>query len=128
MAIETLGFIGLGTMGLPMSFNLLKAGHELLVWGRSPEKFEDAIKAGAKLLDTPKTMAKSCNVIFLCVFDTEAVNDVVFGKNGIAHGASNNLIIVDHSSIQPDKTREMADKLKSQTGAGWVDCPVSGGR
>jgi len=128
MATETLGFIGLGTMGLPMSLNLLKAGHELLVWGRNPKKLEDAVKAGAKLLDTPRKMAESCNVIFLCVFDTDAVNDVVFGKNGIAEGAAKDLIIVDHSSIHPDKTREMAEKLKNKIGASWVDCPVSGGR
>ena len=102
MATETLGFIGLGTMGLPMSLNLLKAGHELLVWGRNPKKLEDAVKAGAKLLDTPRKMAESCNVIFLCVFDTDAVNDVVFGKNGIAEGAAKDLIIVDHSSIHPE--------------------------
>ena len=128
MATETIGFIGLGTMGLPMSLNLLKAGHNLEVWGRTPEKLEDAINAGGKLLDTPRTMAESCSIIFLCVFDTEAVNDVVFGKDGIAQGATDGLMIVDHSSIHPDKTREMANKLKSQTGACWVDCPVSGGR
>ena len=128
MATETIGFIGLGTMGLPMSLNLLKAGHELLVWGRTPEKLEDAINAGGKLVANPKIMATSCDIIFLCVFDTNAVEEVIFGKEGVVHGAKSNLMIVDHSSIHPDKTREMADKLKIQTGASWVDCPVSGGR
>jgi len=128
MITEKLGFIGLGTMGLPMSLNLLNAGNDLAIWGRNPEKLKDAVNAGGKLMATPKKLAEICDVIFLCVFDSNAVNEVVFGKDGIAKGASKNLMIVDHSSIHPEHTREMAKKLTNETGASWVDCPVSGGR
>jgi 3-hydroxyisobutyrate dehydrogenase and related beta-hydroxyacid dehydrogenases len=125
---ERLGFIGLGTMGMPMSLNLLKSGNNLSIWGRDKNKLEDAIKAGAKLLENPKVMAANCDVIFLCVFDAEAVEEIVFGPNGISEGAHDNLLIVDHSSIHPEKAREIANKLNSSSGANWVDCPVSGGK
>ena len=128
MTMERLGFIGLGTMGLPMSLNLLRNGNDLAIWGRTKKKLDDAVNAGATIVANPRAMAEVCDVIFLCVFDTAAVNEVVFGNNGILEGAHNNLMIVDHSSIHPDRTREMADKLESQSGASWVDCPVSGGR
>ena len=64
---ERLGFIGLGTMGMPMSLNLLKSGNNLSIWGRNKKKLEDAIKGGAILLENPKIMAENCDVIFLCV-------------------------------------------------------------
>ena len=112
---ERLGFIGLGTMGMPMSLNLLKSGNSLSIWGRDKNKLEDAIKAGATLLENPKVMAANCDVIFLCVFDAEAVEEVVFGPNGISEGAHDNLLIVDHSSIHPEKAREIANKLNSST-------------
>ena len=125
---ERLGFIGLGTMGMPMSLNLLKSGNNISIWGRDKNKLEDAIKAGATLLENPKVMAANCDVIFLCVFDAEAVEEIVFGPNGISEGAHDNLLIVDHSSIHPEKAREIANKLNSSSGANWVDCPVSGGK
>ena len=87
MAEDRLGFIGLGTMGMPMSLNILDAGKALTVWGRNREKLQDALGAGATWAQSPKAMAESCDVIFLCVFDTAAVEEVVFGSGGIAEGA-----------------------------------------
>ena len=87
MTTEKLGFIGLGTMGLPMSLNLLNAGNNLAIWGRNKQKLKDAITAGGQLMDSPRKLSETCEVIFLCVFDSVAVNEVVFGKNGIAKGA-----------------------------------------
>ena len=84
MAEDRLGFIGLGTMGLPMSLNILDAGKALTVWGRNREKLQDALDAGATWAQSPKVMAEACDVIFLCVFDTAAVEEVVFGSRGIA--------------------------------------------
>jgi len=128
MAEDRLGFIGLGTMGMPMSLNILKAGRELAVWGRTKEKLQDALDAGAAWVDSPKAMAEAFDVIFLCVFDTAAVEEVVFGPDGISEGAGGNTVVVDHSSIHPDGTRDIATRLLEQTGAHWIDCPVSGGR
>ena len=128
MAEDRLGFIGLGTMGMPMSLNILGAGKALTVWGRNREKLKDALDAGATWAQSPKDMAEACDVIFLCVFDTAAVEEVVFGSGGIAEGAGSNTLVVDHSSIHPDGTRDIAARLLEKTGAHWIDCPVSGGR
>jgi len=128
MADERLGFIGLGTMGMPMSLNILKAGRDLTVWGRTKEKLKDALDAGAIWADSPKAMAETCDIIFLCVFDTASVEEVVFGSHGIADSAGENTLVVDHSSIHPDGSRDIAARLQEQTGAHWIDCPVSGGR
>ena len=88
MTTEKLGFIGLGTMGLPMTLNLLKAGNKLAIWGRNKHKLKDAVMAGGELMASPRKLGESCDVIFLCVFDSVAVNEVVFGSDGIAKGAS----------------------------------------
>ena len=122
-----LGFIGLGTMGMPMALNLLRAGHRLGVWGRSPDKLSGAIDAGAELAASPRALAGQSDTLFLCVTDTDAVESIVFGEGGIAEGASETLLLVDHSSINPDRSRDFAARLKDSCGAGWVDAPVSGG-
>lgn len=128
MATEKLGYIGLGTMGMPMALNLLKAGCDLTVWGRTPEKLQPALDEGATLADSPKVIAEACDIVFLCVYDTAAVEDVVFGANGIIEGGGAGKLLVDHSSIHPESTREFAARLKDETGMDWVDCPVSGGK
>ena len=123
-----IGFIGLGTMGMPMALNLLKAGHGLGVWGRTPDKMQDAIDAGAVLAPSPKALAGECDILFLCVTDTNAVEQLVFGPDCVADGAHANLLLVDHSSINPDATRDFAARLQDAAGAAWVDAPVSGGK
>ena len=128
MATEKLGYIGLGTMGMPMALNLLKAGCDLTVWGRTPEKLQPALDEGATLADSPKVIAEACDIVFLCVYDTAAVEDVVFGANGIIEGGGAGKLLVDHSSIHPESTREFAARLKDEAGMDWVDCPVSGGK
>jgi 3-hydroxyisobutyrate dehydrogenase-like beta-hydroxyacid dehydrogenase len=121
------GFIGLGRMGMPMSQRLLAAGHELTVWGRAPERLQPAIDAGARLASSPEALARDCDIVLLCVSDTDAVDEVVFGARGVAAGAANGALLVDHSSIHPLRTREMAERLAAETGMGWLDAPVSGG-
>jgi len=123
-----IGFIGLGTMGMPMALNLLQGGHWLGIWGRNPEKMKDAIDAGAVLAASPKALAAECDILFLCVTDTNAVEQLTFGADGIAEGAGADLLLVDHSSINPDATRDFAGRLKDSCGAAWVDAPVSGGK
>ncbi len=70
MTTEKLGFIGLGTMGLPMSLNLLNAGNDLAIWGRNPDKLKDAVTAGGELMATPEKLGEICGVIF-CVSSTQ---------------------------------------------------------
>ncbi|MDX5360020.1 MAG: NAD(P)-dependent oxidoreductase [Alphaproteobacteria bacterium] len=124
------GFIGLGAIGWPMAGRLLEAGVSLGVWGRSAARLQPAREAGAALADDAAALARDCGTVFLCVTDTDAVEEVVFGPSGIAEGvgrAGAGRVLVDLSTVDPGRTRAMAARLKERTGMGWVDAPVSGG-
>ncbi|MBT4588215.1 MAG: NAD(P)-dependent oxidoreductase [Rhodospirillaceae bacterium] len=123
-----IGFIGLGIMGMPMVLNFLKAGTDVTVWGRSPEKMSPAVEAGATLAASPKALAEAVDVLFTCVFDADAVEEIIFAPDGLAAGASADMLMVDCSSIHPERAREIAARLKEQDSMSFVDCPVSGGR
>ena len=122
-----LGYIGLGLMGAPMVDRLLDADHDVMVWNRSREKILPAIKGGAIESSSVAQLVLNVDVVLMCLIDSKAVEVVVFGKDGIASVATNDKLLVDFSSMQPNITRELAARLKSETGMGWVDAPVSGG-
>ena len=126
-ATETLGFIGLGLMGLPMARRLLAAGHSVTVWNRSPGKAAAAAAAGADVTTDPAGVARAASIVFLCVTDADAVEDVVFGVGGLASVPGEGRLVVDFSSIAPDRTRDIAARLAAASGIGWIDAPVSGG-
>lgn len=123
----TLGYIGTGLMGLPMSARLLAAGYGLTVWNRTAAKAQPLVDTGATMGDNPADVASKSDIVFLCLTDTKAVQEAVFGENGVASGARKGSILVDFSSIQPDASREMAERLKAEAGMDWIDAPVSGG-
>lgn len=123
----SLGFAGIGLMGLPMCRRLLAAGHALTVWNRSPDKCAPLVAAGARQVQTPGELCEAADVVMLCLADTAVVRDVVFGEGGIAGKARSGQLLVDFSSLEPGATREMAAQLKADTGMGWLDTPVSGG-
>ncbi|SDY82329.1 NAD(P)-dependent oxidoreductase [Pseudomonas sp. NFIX28] len=125
--LPTLGFAGIGLMGLPMCRRLLAAGYPLVVWNRNREKCAPLLAAGATLAETPAQLCESADLVLLCLANTEVVREVVFGAQGIAQGARTGQLLVDLSSLEPTATREMAAQLASSTGMGWVDAPVSGG-
>lgn len=127
MANAKVGYIGLGAMGMPMVRNLLEAGHAVTVWNRSADKLKSALDAGAGAADSAAALAVSCEIVCLCVTDTDAVEQVVFGPGGVAAGAGADKVVVDHSTIHPLRGREMAERLRAETGMAWVDAPVSGG-
>ncbi len=122
-----IGFCGLGRMGQPMVRRLLAAGHQVSIWNRSQDKAAALLSEGATWCDTPAQMALQCEAVFLCVFDAQAVQDVVLGEQGLASVQGALRIVVDHSSIPPQATREIAAQLHSRCGAHWLDAPVSGG-
>ena len=127
MADPRIGFIGLGAMGGALAHQLLKAGFELRVWGRTTSKLKSWLDAGAQESPSPVDLASHSDVIFLCVTDTAAVEDVVFAENGVAQGLQKNALLVDHSTIHPVATREYAARLRETAEAGWIDAPVTGG-
>ncbi|MFO6418945.1 2-hydroxy-3-oxopropionate reductase [Hylemonella sp. W303a] len=123
-----LGFVGLGIMGTPMALNLIKGGHVLFVNTRSkvPQELADA---GATVCTTPAGVAERADIVFTMVPDTPDVEKVLFGENGIAQGLGKNgkgKVVVDMSSIDPIATKTFAKKI-NETGAAYLDAPVSGG-
>ena len=124
---EKLGYLGLGMMGFPMTRRLLSAGFEVAVWNRSSGKASALVEAGAKLAAKPQEVAATASIIFMCLTDAAAVDEVVFGPNGLAMVAGTGKLVVDFSSIHPDAARSIATRLRSANGMGWIDAPVSGG-
>lgn len=120
-------YLGIGFIGLPMAVRLVKAGHDLQVWNRSKEKCAPALAAGARLAADPAAAAEHAEVIMLCLTDAKAVEAVVFGERGIASVPGKGKLLVDHSSMRPDATREYAARLLAANGMKWIDAPVSGG-
>ena len=125
--LPALGFVGLGQMGAPMAHRLLAADYPVTVWNRDRHKLARLVGDGATPADTPAALAANSVVVLLCLLDTEAVEQVVFGPDGIARGIQRGALLVDFSSIRPDATRDFAARLRKDTGAGWIDAPVSGG-
>ncbi|WP_438300904.1 NAD(P)-dependent oxidoreductase [Pseudomonas sp. NMS19W] len=125
--LPSLGFAGIGLMGLPMCRRLLAAGYPLTVWNRNPAKCAPLVEAGARQVATPAELCGQADVVMLCLADTAVVREVVFGPAGVAEGAKSGQLLVDFSSLEPTATREMAAELAQKTGMAWLDSPVSGG-
>jgi 2-hydroxy-3-oxopropionate reductase len=123
---EQVGFVGLGIMGQGMARNLLKAGFGLTVWNRTAHKADALVREGAARADSPADVAAQCDVIIICVSDTPDVEAVLFGDDGVVHGARSGSLVVDCSTISPIKTQQFAAML-GEKGIHMLDAPVSGG-
>jgi len=110
-------------MGRPMAANLVKAGHELTVWNRTPGK--DV--AGAKTASTPAEAVKEKEVVWMCVSDTKAVEQVLFGQNGAAQSLQKGTVVVDSSTISPSASVQFANKVRER-GCDFLDAPVTGSK
>jgi 3-hydroxyisobutyrate dehydrogenase len=124
---EKLGYLGLGMMGFPMARRLVNAGHEVTVWNRSSGKAAALVEVGAKPAAHPRDVAATASIIFMGLTDAAAVDEVVFGPDGIATAKGAAKLVVDFSSIHPDAARAIAARLRDANGMGWIDAPVSGG-
>src|ERR1700694_5752681 len=123
----TLGFIGLGLMGTAMSLRLLERGWAVNVWNLEPERIGPVADAGAARKSSPAEGTRDSDIVLMCVLHTQAVEQCVFGRDGIAAVASASKILIDHSTIDPVKSRQFAERLHAETGMAWIDAPVSGG-
>jgi len=122
----TIAFIGLGAMGTPMVRHLLAAGHTVRAYVRRPDAADKARALGAEPFFTPAETARGASVVFTNVTSSEDVRQVTLGDGGVIEGAAPGTIVVDHSTISPIVTREIAAKLADK-GIDMLDCPVSGG-
>ncbi|WP_375056419.1 2-hydroxy-3-oxopropionate reductase [Zobellella sp. DQSA1] len=121
-----IGFIGTGIMGKPMAQNLQKAGHTLYFSEHYNKAPADLLGDNGIALPSPKAVAEAAEVIITMVPDTPQVEEVLFGQNGVAEGLSAGKVVVDMSSISPMATKAFAKRI-NETGAQYLDAPVSGG-
>lgn len=124
--MEKVGFIGLGIMGRGMTRNLMNKGFEVMVWNRTSSRMDEFVADGATAASSPREVAESCDIIMICVSDTPDVEAVVEGDSGVLAGLSAEKLVIDHSTISPHTTMELA-KLVNDAGAHWLDAPISGG-
>jgi 3-hydroxyisobutyrate dehydrogenase-like beta-hydroxyacid dehydrogenase len=116
-------FLGLGIMGHAMATNLAKAGHEVTVWNRTPGKMVE----GAGIAPTPAAAAQGAEVVWLCVSDTDAVEKILFGPEGVEPSLAEGAIIADSSTISPSATVKFAERLRAK-GVSYVDAPMTGSK
>ena len=120
------GFIGLGIMGKPMSKNLIKAGHELVVNNKGDEALKELAECGAEVAQTAAEVASKCQVIITMLPNSPHVREVCLGENGIIEGAKEGTVVIDMSSIDPVQSKAIGAEL-AKKGIELMDAPVSGG-
>ncbi len=118
-----IAWIGTGIMGAPMARRLLKAGHHLRVFNRSPEKARALLDEGAVMAPEAAAVAEGAEIIFIMVPDTPDVENVI-GR--IEPSLARGQLVLDMSTIAPDAERRIAEKL-AVLGVDYLDAPVSGG-
>lgn len=127
MTALRLGFIGIGLMGEAMVKRLLAGGHRVTVWNREPERLATVLTHGALPAASPADVAAACDIVLLCVLGEEAVQQCVFGAQGVLSAPTPRArLLVDCSTVNPDATREMAARA-ARHNLDWIDAPVSGG-
>jgi 2-hydroxy-3-oxopropionate reductase len=126
LQIMKIGFIGLGIMGKPMVRNLLKAGHEVIVFDVIQANIDNVVASGAKAAKSAKNVAEQCTLIITMLPNSPHVKSVVMGENGVLEGAKSGTVLIDMSSIAPLASQEI-EKACAAKGVKMIDAPVSGG-
>lgn len=121
-----IGFIGLGIMGKPMSKNLVKAGHELVVFDHNETVLGELVALGAKAVKSGADVAAECQTIITMVPNSPHVRAACLGEGGIAETAKEGTVVIDMSSIDPTESKAIGAEL-AKKGIELMDAPVSGG-
>ena len=116
-------FLGMGIMGRPMAANLVKVGHEVSIWNRTAGKDLE----GARTASSPAEAVRGVEVVWMCVSDTKAVENVLFGPSGAEEALTEGMIIADSSTISPSATLRFAERVKRR-GVHYVDAPMTGSK
>lgn len=121
-------FIGLGTMGYPMAGHLARAGHDVTVFNRTQAKAAAwCTEYNGTTASSPAAAAADADIIFTCVGRDDDLRAVVLDDQGIIHGMKNNAVLVDHSTVSAEISRELAGILQNKN-MFFIDAPVSGGQ
>ncbi|HCS57767.1 MAG TPA: 2-hydroxy-3-oxopropionate reductase [Gordonia polyisoprenivorans] len=125
--MATIGFIGLGVMGSPMAINLVRAGHTVVGYNRTPAKTADLIAAGGDAAESIAAAVSGAEFVALNVPASADVEEVLTGPDGVLAHAAPGTVIVDFSTIDPATAIRMAETAAAQ-GCSFLDAPVSGGQ
>jgi 3-hydroxyisobutyrate dehydrogenase-like beta-hydroxyacid dehydrogenase len=123
--MTTLGFVGLGHMGGNMAARLLAAGYTVYGESRNPRDAQDLARAGLRWRDTPRELAQAADVVFTSVPDDDVLESIAAGPDGILAGLTESKLWVDMSTVSPEASREIANRVHAR-GAAMLDAPVSG--
>jgi len=121
-----IGVIGIGMLGEAVVLNLLTSGYDVAVYNRTKEKTIEVEKKGAKVMDSPKTVAENTELIIIIVKDSTAVREVAFGENGIIKSKNEKLIVADMSTIDSTESKKIANQFQ-QNHIQKLEIPVMGG-
>ena len=123
--ISTVGLIGCGTMGMCMLTKLVDEGYSVFAYDKFPSAAKQAEEAGARVVASPKEVATACNVILMSLPGPVQIEQVVFGVNGLFDAVTDNHVVIDTSTVEPDTTKSVANRF-NEKGAAYLDCPILG--
>ena len=121
--MQNVCFIGLGTMGLPMALNLIRAGNTLTVFDLNEMAVDQAVAAGAGRVDSIRELSKASDVVITMLPDVPEVEAVMGGENGVIENAKKGALLIEMSTIHPDTTRRLAEDAAAK-GLRFLDAPV----
>jgi len=122
--MTTVAVVGLGAMGARFARRFLDAGHEVIVWNRTPRKADDLVSRGAAPAASPSVAARSAEAVVTVVSDPAALRAVMEGPDGIAAGADASTTVIEMSTVGPSAIRWLREALPVEVGL--LDAPVQG--
>jgi 3-hydroxyisobutyrate dehydrogenase len=123
--MKKVGFVGLGSMGVPMASRLVQSGYQLVAYNRTRVKAEP-LRGRAEITSTQREVAEKADPIVLMLTDTQAVEDVLFSSQGMYERMASGKTIINCSTILPSASRRIAERLKRKN-VGYIEAPVFGG-
>ena len=120
-----IGIAGTGKMGTAIAARLKSVGHDLLVWNRTEAKASAAMALGATWCATPKDLIQQSDIVICLLTNEQALDDVYFSANGLLSASAPAKLIIEMSTVSPDKQAVMAEKA-SKVGVKYLECPVGG--
>jgi 3-hydroxyisobutyrate dehydrogenase len=123
--VTNVGFIGLGNQGAPMARRIADAGHPLTIWARRRSSVDPFRDTPARVVATPADLGARSDIVGICVFSDEDVEDVVLRSDGVLAGMSAGGVVVIHSTVHPRTCHRVAVRA-AERGVSVVDAPVSG--
>lgn len=124
---EAVGFMGMGIMGQAMAANVAKAGYPLTVHNRTPRDLTELESLGARMAPTPKALAEASDVVIAMVTGPEAIENLLWGKDGAAQAFDRSKTFINMSSVSPGAVKDLERKL-APSGVCFIDAPVSGSK